>query len=392
MERRKDNKGRVLQKGESQRKDGLYVYQYKDISGKRKSVYAKNLSDLRKQEKQIQRDMEDGIDSYGGEITLNEQFEKYMSLKNQLKNATILCYTSLWNSRVRGSAIGNKKVRDIKKSDMMYFYNNLHKNGLKKSTIFLLNTILSPCFELAVEDNIIRKNPCVGCMKDFKNDAKERIPLNVQEQRVILNYAKEKNFNKYLLIAFMIGTAVRCGEAIGLTWSNVDFKSKEIRIDHQLIYKKMNGEYKFYISSTKNSKPRSIPMTTDVYNILLEQRKHQLSTGSRTNVEIDGYSDFVFSTRKRTPIIPWSVNDSLNRIVNSYNKMESKELELPHISAHVLRHTGCTRMAEAGIDVKVLQSIMGHSNIAVTMEIYNHATSERSKKEIEKMEKIKLMA
>ena len=96
MERRKDNKGRVLQKGESQRKDGLYVYQYKDISGKRRSIYTNNLSDLRKQEKQINRDLEDNIDTTGAEITLNEQFDKYISLKTQLSNSTKQNYIDLW--------------------------------------------------------------------------------------------------------------------------------------------------------------------------------------------------------------------------------------------------------------------------------------------------------
>ena len=88
MERRKDNKGRVLQKGESQRKDGLYVYQYRDVSGRRKSIYANNLSDLGKQEKQINRDLEDNINTAGAEVTLNEQFEKYILLNCNLANST----------------------------------------------------------------------------------------------------------------------------------------------------------------------------------------------------------------------------------------------------------------------------------------------------------------
>ena len=76
MERRKDNKGRVLQKGEGQRKDGRYVFQYKDFDGKRKSVYADSLSDLRKKEKKINMDLEDNINTAGAEITLDELFDK----------------------------------------------------------------------------------------------------------------------------------------------------------------------------------------------------------------------------------------------------------------------------------------------------------------------------
>lgn len=131
-------------------------------------------------------------------------------------------------------------------------------------------------------------------------------------------------------------------------------------------------------------------MTTEVCKALIEQRQNQLSKGWRTNVEIGGYSDFVFSTKNRNPIMPSAVNSLLLNIVNRYN-CTTREKELPHISAHNLRHTGCTRMAEAGIDPKVLQYIMGHSKISVTMEVYNHVSSERNRKEIDKLEKIRLI-
>ena len=170
MERRKDNKGRVLQKGESQRKDGLYVYQYKDISGKRRSIYTNNLSDLRKQEKQINRDLEDNIDTTGAEITLNEQFDKYISLKTQLSNSTKQNYIDLWNGNLRDNVLGNKKLCDIRKSDILKFYNLLSERKLKYSTIKIFNCMISPCLDLAVDDDIIRKNPCKGCLSEFSKD------------------------------------------------------------------------------------------------------------------------------------------------------------------------------------------------------------------------------
>ena len=189
----------------------------------------------------------------------------------------------------------------------------------------------------------------------------------------------------------MIGPAVRCGEAIGLTWDDVDFENKEVNINHQLIYKKSGGTYGFYADNPKtDSGARTIPMTIEVFKALIEQRKNQLSKGWRTNVEIDGYRDFVFSTKNRNPVMPSAVNNLLLNIVNKYNSTVG-EMELPHISAHNLRHTGCTRMAEAGIDPKVLQYIMGHSNISVTMDIYNHTSSERNRKEIDKMESARLI-
>ena len=394
MVRRKDNKGRVLQNGESQRKDGLYVYQYNDNSGKRKSVYAKNLTDLRIKEKQIKKDISDNIDTVGAEITLNEQFDKYISLKTQICNSTKQNYIDLWNRNVRQDVLGNKKLCDIKKSDILIFYNSLSDRGLKDSTIRAFNCMISPCFDLAVDDDIIRKNPCKGCLGGFNKNSDERISLTIQEQEVFLDFVRQSNVYAvhYPLIMFMIGTAVRCGEAIGLTWNNIDFKNKEVIINHQLIYKKTGKTYGFYADSPKtNSGIRAIPMTTDVFKALIEQRQNQLSKGWRTNVEIDGYSDFVFSTKNKNPIMPSALNNILLNIVNRYNSKEQKKLYLPHISAHNLRHTGCTRMAEAGIDPKVLQYIMGHSNISITMDVYNHISPERNRKEMDKLEKIRLI-
>lgn len=393
MERRKDKKGRVLQKGESQRKDGRYIYQYKDISGRRKCVYANTLSDLRKQEKQINKDLEDNINTVDAEITLNEQFERYISLKQTLVNSTRQNYLGLWKSRVKDSFIGNKKLCDIKKSDILRFYNYLLGDGLKYTTIKAYNNLISPCFDLAVDDDIIRKNPCIGCLKGFNKDADKRISLTIKEQETFLSFIRQNKVYSiyYPLIIFMIGTAVRCGEAIGLTWNDVDFKNKEISINHQLIYKKTGNSYGFYADSPKTvSGIRVIPMTTDVYKALIEQRQNQLLKGWRTNVEIDGYKDFVFSTKNKNPIMPSAVNNLLLNIVNKYNCTVG-DIELPHISAHNLRHTGCTRMAESGIDPKVLQYIMGHSKISVTMEIYNHISTERNRKEMNKLEKIKLI-
>lgn len=125
MKKRKDSKGRVLEKGESQRKDGRYVLQYKDITGKRKCVYADNLSDLRKQKKQILRDIDDCINTASAEITLNELFDKYMSLKTQFSNSTRQNYIGLWNGNVRNEWLGRKRICDIKKSDILRFYNGL---------------------------------------------------------------------------------------------------------------------------------------------------------------------------------------------------------------------------------------------------------------------------
>ena len=90
----------------------------------------------------------------------------------------------------------------------------------------------------------------------------------------------------------------------------------------------------------------------------------------------------------------------LSYCVKTYNDLEIQKSKvenrdpflLPQISSHILRHTGCTRMAETGIDIKVLQSIMGHESISVLMQIYNHVDTKRTKKELEKLDRLTMFA
>lgn len=396
MVRRKDNKGRVLQKGESQRKDGRYVYQYTDLQGTRKSIYAKNLSDLRKKKREAIRDLEDHIDTYGATITLNQLFDRYLSLKTNIRYSTRQNYTNMWNNNIKNTPLGNKQVGKIVKSDILKLYKNFSERGLKYSTICTFNGILVPAFDLALADDLIRKNPCIGCVKEFrKDDARERVALSRSQEREFVNYIGSSTiYAKHLpMIKVALKTGMRCGELIGLTWSDVDFDKEEISVNHQLVYRKVDGKYKFYAEVPKTkSGTRIIPMAKEVRRELLIQKQRQIMHGTTSKEIIDGYRGFCFTTKRRAPIMPSAVNNALYNIVNSYNKtVKDGEEKLPKISAHILRHTACTRMAESGMDVKVLQYIMGHNSINVTMEVYNHVSPERSREEMKKTENIRLI-
>lgn len=398
MVRRKDNKGRVLQKGESQRKDGRYVYQYTDLQGTRKSIYAKDLSDLRKKKREVIRDLEDRIDTYGATITLNQLFDRYLSLKTNIRNSTRQNYIDLWNNNIRHTPLGSKQVRKIVKSDILKLYKSFSDRGLKYSTLRTFDGMLIPSFNLAVADDLIRKNPCIGCAREYKkSDARERVALSRPQEQQLVNYiSSDIIYAKHLpMIKVALKTGLRCGELIGLTWSDVDFDKEEINVNHQLVYKKVDGRYKFYAEAPKTkSGTRIIPMTKEVKHELLIQKQRQIMNGTPSKVIINGYHDFCFTTKNRVPIMPSAVNSVLYNIVNAYNKRVNEcegEEKLPRISAHILRHTACTRMAEYGMDIKVLQYIMGHNSIDVTMNVYNHVSAERNKEEMKKMENIRLI-
>lgn len=388
MKIRTDNMNRELKKGEFQRKDGTYMFRYTDPQGNRKSVYDSNLNTLRDKEERILLDMENGMGS-GKDMTLNEQFARYMSLKTHISNTTKVNQRCLWENHVK-ETLGEQNLRNIRKSDILVLYSTLsQEKGLKNSSIQRVHHLLHPCFELAVDDDLIRKNPCKGCLKGYPNDTKEKRALTGSEQQIFLEYVKNSYvYSKYYpLFAFMLETGLRRGEVFGLTWQDVNLPHKTISINHQLQYGSEGGQMHFYIDTPKSDAGiRLIPLTSYATEMLCLQKDYQINECRQTETSIDGYTGFVFSTKNHTPYIPANINAVLAGVVSSYNDTHLNR-KLPHITAHILRHTACTRMAEAGMDPKVLQYIMGHSSISVTMNVYNHVSDDRNRKEINKLDR-----
>ena len=398
MEKR-DNKGRILKAGESQRKDGRYDYRYKDVrTGKRVAIYDWDLAELRKKEREIQRAIDDGINTTAEakKATLNTMYEHYMSLL-QVEQSTRMSYEGLWERHVK-SNIGNMRVVDIKPSHIKAFYAEMTRNGYAWGTLRIIHGILCPIFDTAVEDDIVRKNPVQGNLAGYGVKPEERVALSADEQERLLGFVEESGcYAKHLpLLQVMIGTACRVGEISGLTWDDLDMQKGEVSVTHQLIYKNFGEGCRFYKETPKTeSGIRTIPMTRRVRQAFHEQKKQQFLLGIDRSIEVEGLKGFVFTSKSGAPLAPNAINNVLKNIVDAYNKREEKLAQgekrkaqyLPHISAHNLRHTGCTRMAEAGMDPKVLQYVMGHKDIGVTMGVYNHVSAmERVVKEMAKME------
>jgi integrase len=393
---RKDSRGRLLKKGEGQDKSGRYYYTYEGRDGKRHRIYNTDLIELREAAKQLQRDIEDGIDVDAGKRTLNEQFERYMMTKD-IKESSKAFYRQLWEANIKDS-IGRMKLADIKKSDLQIFYKSLKDRGLADGYIRNHYSIINPTLELAVDDDIIRKNPCRGCMKEYTDKPKEKEVLTQDQQAAFLDYVKNSNIYDYYypMFQFMFSTALRCGELIGLTWEDVDFENRTISINHQVVYKNYGDGYKNHCETVKrDASNRVLPMTQNCYKALIMQREYQFALGVDRDKETAGLKDFVFTTPRGCMESPSNMNRLIYTLKRKFNEYEleqaKKENRKPNtineISCHTYRHTGCTRLAEAKMDVKSLQEFMGHSDIRMTMNIYNHVEGDRLKREVEEAEK-----
>ena len=379
VKQRKDSKGRVLQKGESQRKiDGMYIYTYVDPYGKRCYVYSKDLFTLREKEQDLIRCQMDGLDFYvGGRATINMAFDRYMSTKYNLRETTRSNYIYMYNRFVRDE-FGNRLIADVKYTDVkMFYYHLMNDKNIAVNTLDNIHTIIHPIFDMAVRDDIIRKNPTDGVMAEIKKNSGKnkgiRHALTVEQQKAFIDairYSPEY-YHWYPLFVTLLGTGMRIGECIGLRWKDVDFKHRNINVNHAVTYYTRREKVCFGVSKPKTEAgTRLIPMMDTVYDALKNEYDRQKKDGFCV-VEVDGMNGFIFSNKNGSLHNPHCINSAIKRISESHNareiidaKKERREpVIIPHFSAHHLRHTFCSRLCENETNVKVIQEIMGHANI-----------------------------
>lgn len=387
--KRKDKKGRILKKGESQKNSNLYMYRWINNNGERQCCYANSLEKLREKEREIEKDIMLGVSRTA--ITLNEQIEIYLKVKNNLAKSTKSNYQYYYEHSIKESRLGEMKVADIRKSDILLFYKKHSDLGYSAGTIKILQRIIRPALQLACDDNVILKNPADGCTKDYSTELEKKYALTFDEEKEFLERIQNRPRMKryYPMYAIMLKTGLRISEAIGLTWDDVNMDKKEIDINHQVQWRTVNNEYIIYASKTKtNAGTRIIPMTEEVYKLFLEQRKVWFSTTKATDFEVDGYKNFVFVSHVTGKCMN---HNNVRRMLRSIVAMnDDREIQLPHISPHILRHTAATRLAESGCDIKVMQYLLGQTDIRTTMRVYNHVDAERVKRELEKLEKLQV--
>lgn len=396
MEKRKDSKGRILNKGEYQRPDRRYVYKYKDRYGKIQSIYSWRLTatdripagkyedpkskSLREQEAEIQKDLLDGIDTNGKKMTLCELYKKQNASRANVKKSTEKGRETFMNA-LKEDALGARSIDSIKPSDAKEWALRMKEKGYAYKTINNYKRSLKAAYYIAIEDDYVRKNPFNFNLSDvISDDSTPREALTEDEEKRLLAFAEtDKVYSQYYdVIVILLNTGLRISELCGLTIADLDFTNKLINVDHQLLHSKEHG---FYIDTPKTKNGiRKIPMNKKAYDAL--QRVAKQCEDMQTDT-IDGYSGFLFHTQEGQLVKSQYYSNAFDRLVKKYNK--THEDKLPDFSPHVLRHTFCTRLANKNMNPKSLQYIMGHSNIEITLNLYAHVTIDGIQAEMERL-------
>lgn len=393
--RRLDKNRLTLRKGETQRKDGTYDFRWTSADGKRHSVYASTLEELREKEEAAIRDKQDGIKTETRRVTVNDVFELWCDLKRGLKDNTFQNYKYMYNMFVRPS-FGKLRIASVKKSDVKRFYNTLaDEKILTIATIDNVHTVLHQVFDLAVDDNYIRSNPTDHMLKELKQshnfETEKRKALTIAEQQLFVDFLKKHpQYNHwYPVFAVMLGTGMRVGEIVGLRWCDIDLEKGIISVNHTLVYYN-HGDGKgcsFSINTPKTrAGERTIPVLDFVKEAFLLEKKYQEETGLHCKATVDCYTDFIFVNRFGDVQHQGTLNKAIRRIIRDCNdevllRGEDDPVLLPKFSCHSLRHTFTTRLCESGVNVKVIQDVLGHADISTTMDIYVDVTKDMKQKE-----------
>ena len=390
--KRRDSKGRILRTGESQRIDGRYAYKYTDACGEPKFVYAWKLVptdktpagkrddlSLREKEKEIQKDLDDGIDTVGKKMTVCQLYAKQIGHRQNVRRGTTKGRNRFMEI-LRDDPLGNRSIDSVKQSDAKEWAIRMKKNGFAYKTINNYKRSLKAAFYTAIEDDCIRKNPFNFKLNTvLEDDTEPKAALTKEQEDNLLSFMQgDKVYRKYYDdVVILLGTGLRISEFCGLT-THLDFQNRLIDVDHQLL---KDAEAGYYIEPPKTeSGIRQIPMSETVYQALQRVLRNR---GKAQPLLIDGYKDFLFLNRDGLPKVSVNYDGMLRGVVKKYNKLHKDQL--PNITPHILRHTFCTRMADAGMNPKALQYLMGHSNINMTLNYYAHATYDSAKAEMARL-------
>lgn len=357
------------------------------IDGERVSLYSDKLSDLINQMEDIKYQMKHGFYCRPKEIRVDEWFntwiDEYKSL--QCKSQTIRLYRNTYKRYIQ-EPIGRKKVTDVKPAVLQKLINGIHKAGYSRSIITSVQMIIKGMFLQALRDGIIINDPAKNLtLPKFRKTAKaERRVMSKEEMDIFLQYAKDSAYYDYYRLALCTG--LRINEAFALQWDDIDWKRKMICIKGTLVYESGQGVRK---DSTKTAAGfREIPMIDASESLLKTLRKKRAKTRillGQNWKEREGLEDLVLFNTFGSSLCDTNVRKDINRIVEQINH---DGIKFEHVTPHTFRHTFATRGLEAGIPLKVMQTILGHSSLSMTADLYSHVLPDTKAEEMKKLQGI----
>lgn len=366
-----DKKGKQLPPGIRQRANGRYEGRVK-VEYRSYSVYADTITETKKKMRELKYKLDHGLFVEKEKITLDEWNNTWMEQykKNRVKNSTYNSYQKYYKGAI-SKRLGKKNIVDIRGEHIQSLYNDLVKEEWALSSIKVVAAVLNGCFQQALKNGLIERNPVKLAELPRQKERKERQAMTKEQQALFMEYAKESYL--YNFFAVMLRTGMRSGELKGLKYTDIDKKENVIHVQRTLKYIEGQG----YLEDTPKTRTstRDIPLTEDILTLLENQKGYW-------GFKVERLDRYLFCNEEGKPLSRERVQAEIDRTIK---RIRAAGHDFPRITSHVFRHTFATRAIEAGMQPQVLKTILGHSSLAMTMDLYSHVLPDTKAEEMQKI-------
>lgn len=405
-----------LPKGITRCRDGRYQARYTS-DGHRYSLYGRDVEELALRLEQAKKQAQEKKKAEGQYremlqlreqeaprcgLTLNQWYELWLREYKctTVKQGTVDSYRCMYEYYIR-DVMGDKMLAEIRSDELQRFFNDMNRSGYSKSTLSLTSVVIGSMFRQAVKNDLISRNPVDACiLPRGRRKVAERQALSERQQERLLEAAHGNPAEGILRLA--LGTGMRIGEITGLQWSDINWKKNELYVRTTL--KQHREKRNFYLDLPKTgSSARTIPLLPEMVRVLKQEQNRRKEEKREAGVmwrPLPGMEQLVFLQKDGMPVSGQLVRQQLGRLVDemngslssaarrkSGNRAGRTETEpMPHLTPHILRHTFATRAIERGIPPKVVQELLGHSSITMTLDLYTHVLPQTKAEEMKKLD------
>jgi integrase len=345
------------------RKDGRWVGQYLVYTSKGpkyRYIYGRTRKDVSKKLTKAMADRDGGIIFDAGNLTIGEYLERWLAdtVKGTVRTSTFERHEQIVRTHL-APAIGRVKLKTLTPAHVRSVHREKLEEGLSPATVRKIHSTLHKALSQAVADGLVPRN--AADVKAPRPAPDEMRPLSEIEARRFLEAARETGDRFEALYVLAITTGLRRGELLGLRWDDADLDRGTLRVGRALV--REGGRYVVGVTKTKRGR-RRVNLTPRTVAALKAHRKIQLEERIRLS---DLYEDrgLIFATSVGTPLNPE------NLVKRSFKPLLSKAA-LPEIRFHDLRHTCATLLLGRAVHPKIVQELLGHATIAMTLDTYSH--------------------
>ena len=352
--------------------DGKWVGSITLENGNRKVIYGKTQKEVQEKMKVLLREQQQGLLV----VSPNETVEQFLTQwvedrKPSVRIRTYERYEAFIRLHVV-PVIGKIKMQQLNPQHIKGLYARKLKEGLSSTTVNTLHMMLHKAFDDAVKWSIVGRNVCD--LVDVPQRTHYEIkPLTIEEAKHLLETAKDHPLEALFTLA--LTTGLRRGEILALKWSDINFEKKTVQI--QRIFTRAPGQR--YVETEPKTKKsnRSVKLTAKAVELLIKHKEHQLEAKSQAGSEWVE-NNLVFCTSLGTPINPTKLLERFKTLL--------KKTGLPHMRFHDLRHSVATILFAMNVHPKIVQELLGHNQISMTMDLFSHMLPGMQEDVIEKLE------